>query len=254
LDATNITSGFLDSERIKVESITADKLDISDLSALKANIANWIISAYQIYLDLTELDMGYAGLNADGFIGEQDPEAIEKEAVFFVGAKSMDGGVTASSCNFAVTPDGRIYSKKLNISGGVDFGSYTLIDDDGTRNFAMLDDFEDSGWITPTLSDGATHYSGTPVRYRKKDGVIYVAGEVALSNATSSSYALFTLPSGYRPKNRVRCVNTASGKRISRWYINTAGNVTLEWIMNIADGSYATGEISWVSINVSFPI
>lgn len=254
LDAAKIVTGYLDAARIAAESITAEKLDISDLSALKANIANWIISTYQIYLDLTELDMGYAGLNADGFVGEQDPEAIKKEAVFFVGAKSMDGGVTASSCNFAVTPDGRIYSKKLNISGGVDFGSYTLIDDDGTRNFAMLDDFDDSGWITPTLNEGATQSSVAPVQYRKKNGVVYVVGEVALADATSSTYTLFTLPSGYRPQSRVIHVNTATGRRISRWYVNTAGEVDLSWIVNISDGSSATGELSWVAINISFPV
>lgn len=113
LDAAKITTGVLKAARLAANSITADKLSISDLSALEATIASWSIGDYVLHIEIP--DMGYAGINAVG-LSEEDPEAITKEAVFFVGADGIDV-ITASGCKFAVTVGGKVYATELNVSG-----------------------------------------------------------------------------------------------------------------------------------------
>lgn len=118
---------------------------------------------------------------------------------------------------------------------------------------------EDTGWLeiigTPLAVNIKAPAAGTPVKYRKINGVVYVSGTFGIVNAPlSTNYTLFTFPEGCSPdfSGYYYVTNTATGARVSRYLVSAAG-VRLEWIRSIIDGSQSTGEISWAGIDFSFP-
>lgn len=117
----------------------------------------------------------------------------------------------------------------------------------------------DTGWIEIIGTELAVNIkdpsAGTPVKCRKKNGIVYVTGTFGIVNAPSSSnYTLFTFPEECLPdfNGYYYVTNTATGARMSRYLVNAAG-VNLEWVRSIIDGSITTGEISWSGIDFSFP-
>lgn len=115
----------------------------------------------------------------------------------------------------------------------------------------------DTDWLVPSFTSNVieTVLTGTQVRYRKKNGIVYVIGTVGITGKVSGkNLNLFYLPDGFRPAFSQYSVNTATGYRMSRYYIGSSGTVTLEWVRNLSDGSEVTGGISWIGINFSFPV
>lgn len=111
----------------------------------------------------------------------------------------------------------------------------------------------DAGWITPTFDSNTSNpTAGTKIRYRKKNGIVYIQGTIGIKDL-QNNIALFNLPAGYRPGANFYSVNTATGYRMSRYYISTTGNVTLEWVRELSTGDKVTGQVSWIGIDVSFP-
>lgn len=120
---------------------------------------------------------------------------------------------------------------------------------------------EDTGWIniigTSIASPDLVAPSvGTPVRYRKKGGVVYINGTFGLKNKTAgANKVLFTLPDEYRMSSGFYYfVNTSSGTVMSRYILNENGQVSLEWIRKLADGTEMTGNIVWAGIDTCFPV
>ena len=120
---------------------------------------------------------------------------------------------------------------------------------------------EDTGWIniigtSIASADLIAPSVGTPVRYRKKGGVVYINGTFGLKNkVANTNKTLFTLPDGYRMDSGFYYfVNTSSGYAMSRYILNSNGQVLLEWIRKLTDGSEMTGNIVWASIDTSFPV
>lgn len=118
---------------------------------------------------------------------------------------------------------------------------------------------EDTGWLeiigTPLAVNIKAPAAGTPVKYRKKNGIVFVSGTFGIVNApTSGNYTLFTLPEECSPdfSGYYYVTNTATGARMSRYLINASG-VHLEWVRSIIDGSQSTGAITWAGIDFSFP-
>ena len=118
---------------------------------------------------------------------------------------------------------------------------------------------EDTGWleiIGTSLAINITKPSaGTSVKYRRKNGVVYISGTFGILNAPSTTnYPLFNIPEGFKPDigGYYYCTNTASGSKMSRYNIDAA-HVALEWVRDLGDGSMLTGNISWAGIDVSFP-
>lgn len=118
---------------------------------------------------------------------------------------------------------------------------------------------EDTGWLeiigTPLAVNIKAPAAGTPVKYRKKNGIVFVSGTFGIVNApTSGNYTLFTLPEECSPdfSGYYYVTNTATGERMSRYLINASG-VHLEWVRSIIDGSQSTGAITWAGIDFSFP-
>lgn len=119
----------------------------------------------------------------------------------------------------------------------------------------------DTGWIniigtSIASADLVAPSVGTPVRYRKKGGVVYINGTFGLKNkVANTNKVLFTLPAGYRMSSGFYYfTNTSSGFVMSRYILNSNGQVLLEWIRKLTDGSEMTGDIVWASIDTSFPV
>lgn len=116
----------------------------------------------------------------------------------------------------------------------------------------------DTGWLTPDYESWTKDpVAGTKVRYRKKNGVVYVQGTLGLTGfdgENGSKKKLFTLPEGFRPANYFYTTNTATGSKISRVFVTKTGGLSIEWIRNISDGSEAIGDIPWIGIDFCFPV
>lgn len=119
----------------------------------------------------------------------------------------------------------------------------------------------DTGWVniigtSIASADLVAPSVGTPVRYRKKGGVVYINGTFGLKNKTAgANKVLFTLPDGYRMSSGFYYfVNTSSGTVMSRYILNANGQVSLEWIRKLTDGTEMTGNIVWAGIDTCFPV
>lgn len=120
---------------------------------------------------------------------------------------------------------------------------------------------EDTGWIniigtSIANADLVAPSVGTPVRYRKKGGVVYINGTFGLKNkVANTNKILFTLPDGYRMSSGFYYfTNTSSGYVMSRYILSSNGQVNLEWVRKFTDGSEMTGNIVWAGIDTCFPV
>lgn len=106
---------------------------------------------------------------------------------------------------------------------------------------------DDTGWIQPSLQNGWADYGGTfaPIRYRKKNGVVYLEGFADPS--ASTAVQVFALPEGFRPTHHIyvpslSSVSTSSNEQLR---IHSTGGVHL--------ANYEAGA-SWVGFSYSFPV
>jgi len=85
---------------------------------------------------------------------------------------------------------------------------------------------EDTGWITPTFSNGWSAFAGWPVQYRRKDGIVYLRGRLT----GGSTGVAFVLPAGFRPGQQSLFSGVDAGSATARaWiFITAAGNVQLQ--------------------------
>lgn len=118
----------------------------------------------------------------------------------------------------------------------------------------------DTGWINIMGTSMASSQlvaptAGNVIRYRKKNGIVYLQGTVGVKNLDTSSYSLeiCTMPVGYRSAGMFYVSNVSTGNTLARWIIRSTGIIALEWIHKLVDGTNVTGAISWVSIDVSYP-
>lgn len=140
-------------------------------------------------------------------------------------------------------PDGSI---SLKIGDGVNV--YTNLP------FAMWTN--DTGWETLTLSSGVTarNTGGFSVpKYRKIGDHVIIQGGVTATSSTSESVMIGVLPEEYRPITVVHKFIACGGSRIARVNIDTAGQLKLEWMINISDGSKVSIE-QWFDINIDYYI
>ena len=124
-----------------------------------------------------------------------------------------------------------------NLTWGKQYGSSswqgerTLLDSSNYSNYAAPKSAAtDSGWIYPTLNSKFENYSTTnKVRYRKIGKLVEVIGDVKATSTikgSSTQYTIFTLPSGYRPSNRVSIICQGTSTYIWNLIVNTDGTVT----------------------------
>lgn len=110
--------------------------------------------------------------------------------------------------------------------------------------------FDDSGWINVSATKGTWNY----LQYRKIDNRVTVRGNAssfAWGGSTGDNF--LNIPSGYRPAKQVYFYGFSSGSRISRLYLTAAGNLGMDFLCNMSDGSGYTGS-TWFWFEVSYYI
>ena len=111
---------------------------------------------------------------------------------------------------------------------------------------------EDTGWVNLTPTKGTWEY----LKYRVIGNVVYIKGYATAYTWGGSAGENFctTVPTQYCPSNDNINVNgNSSGRRISRIYITPTGNIGLDYICVIDNGSLVTTS-TWIRFNVSYPL
>lgn len=133
------------------------------------------------------------------------------------------------------------------------------LQDTNSRVQVLQTKTEDTGWIDMPLLSGISSpgTSGNRLRYRKKNGIVFVTGTVKITGKTANSQKkICQLPVGFRTtyEGYYYVTNTATGYVVSRFIIGSDGSVNLEWVRKVSDGSEISGTIDWVAIDFSYPV
>lgn len=106
--------------------------------------------------------------------------------------------------------------------------------------------YDDTGWITPTLSNGWGQYAGwEPFAYRRINGVVYLRGLIS-GGTTTDGTLIFNLPVGFRP------AAGTTGKHMPVASSNNIGVIKVRENGNVECGTPVNA--SWLSFaGVSFP-
>jgi hypothetical protein len=116
--------------------------------------------------------------------------------------------------------------------------------------------FNSSPWIKvdPTSFHSAvTNYTTRGVEYRKIGPQVYIQGRVVLgSTYDGSTITMFTLPEECYPRVLRYHYVPSKNYGIGRMYVSTAGEVKLEWIRKLADGTAITGAVDWLDVSLDY--
>lgn len=163
-------------------------------------------------------------------------------------------------------------NEKADLTGAVNETVYRLdsmaselnsakdsLQETNTRVQVLQNKTEDTGWIDMPLLSGISSpgTAGNRLRYRKKNGIVFVTGTVKVTGKTANNQKkICQLPAGFRPTygGYYYVTNTAIGYVVSRYIIGSDGSLNLEWVRKMSDGSELTGTIDWAAIDVSYPV
>ncbi len=171
-------AAYIDGGSIYANSVTADKISVSDLNALNATIAGWTIGQTAIYKNVTDGTTRYQ-------TGIYSPSASTGTLAFYVEKKEGDNTPTYP---FAVRNDGHLTATDETITGSITATSLTL--GSGVSVAAS----KVSGLSTVATSGNYTDLSGTPdlTIYVQKDGTIGTTPAEGVTGFKVSSAGLLT--------------------------------------------------------------
>lgn len=116
----------------------------------------------------------------------------------------------------------------------------------------IASDILEPDWAYPGLTNGTTPGSvGGALRYRKMGAHVYIDGTVQISAGNDSAVLICNLPEEYRPKADAYRLAAAEGERIAKICVDTSGNMSLAWLLNIADGADYTST-AWVDCSLDY--
>ena len=112
-----------------------------------------------------------------------------------------------------------------------------------------------TNWIELAPADGVTTpgtYGNGVLRYRAEGKHVYVAGSINAAWDGTNNKLIATLPSGYRPANgNCYFLQVRGGQNVARVFIKTSGEIYIEWVKSLSDGSNNTGS-GWFDLNMDF--
>ena len=114
----------------------------------------------------------------------------------------------------------------------------------------LSDVLNDTGWIDLTPLEG----TWTRLQYRQIGDVVHLRGSCSALTYSGSGLKIATGLPGHKGNMSRYFFVPMTGSRISRWYITTSGNLTLEWARNISDASTYTSGSSWYELEYSYCI
>lgn len=120
---------------------------------------------------------------------------------------------------------------------------------------AWFEKFGDSGYLNPTLVNGFV--DADTLRYRKKNGIVYIGGQIKIAGSVPNITTMFTLPVGFRPANRVSVATLWSTGGITSQHsitqIDPNTGVVQTGLVYNALGVTPAGPESTLTFGISFP-
>lgn len=157
-----------------------------------------------------------------------------------------------------MTTEPYAYTIKLGIPNFAVFPEYLYFGNDyifdASSGTPLLNPecLNDSGWQNITLPSGisAGSLGGTP-QCRKIGNHVFVRGGYSGTKG-SSGLKLGTLPSGWKPTAQLYWLCAGTGARTYRVFINTSGEIYLEWAYPFGSNTAWTGSFAWVDFKGDF--
>ena len=115
-----------------------------------------------------------------------------------------------------------------------DYGIYQAEDDTGWQEFTLTSDFSQTSW--------------NKLRYRKKNGIVYIIGTIDVLAPTTWTKLITTLPQGYRPIEELNVACRTSWDPFMKIAITANGEIET---LNLNDGGQLTANTN-IFINCSF--
>lgn len=207
-------SAYIDGGSIYANSVTADKISVSDLNALNATIAGWSIGQNAIYKNVMDGTTRYQ-------TGIYSPSASTGTLAFYVEKKEGDNTPTYP---FAVRNDGHLTATDATITGSITATSLTL----GTGVSVAASKV--SGLSTVATSGSYTDLSSTPdlTVYVQKDGTIGTTPSEGVTGFKVSSAGLLTASNAVIYGTVYATNGTFSGSITSSNANITGGSIDIE--------------------------
>ncbi len=109
-------------------------------------------------------------------------------------------------------------------------------------------------WVNLPLANGVT--AGTTGRgrpqYKRVGNHVYIRGSVMVTPGTSTK-TIGTIPNGFRPTENEYRLGVADGTRFAQMYMTADGDLKLDWVANITNGSHYVSNI-WVVVAMDYYI
>lgn len=126
-----------------------------------------------------------------------------------------------------------------------------------TMNLDMGGDrtISDTGWISLGLTDEVSAStinagrSGNGCFYRVINGNhVYVAFNCSFAYANSPiTISAAQIPAPYKPSRNIYALSTTNGRGIARSFVNSSGDVCIDYVQNMASGENTTAvNVNWI--------
>lgn len=158
-----LTAFKIRADQIEAGSVTADKIKVTDLSTLKATIANWVVHSNLLYVPSEKQEdgsysggVGFSNTSYAFYAGYRSSDEAYNESANHPGSpweRKHDGTFDEENVNFYITRSGRLVAKNAEISGKI-----TASNISGTSKVVI-----ENGGLTcyTTPSDGSLSEYGT---------------------------------------------------------------------------------------------
>lgn len=151
-----LTAFKIRADQIEAGSVTADKIKVTDLSALKATIANWVVHSNLLYVPSEKQEdgsysggVGFSNTSYAFYAGYRSSDEAYNASANHPGSpweRKYDGTFDEENVNFYITRSGKLVAKNAEIAGKI-----AATDASGTSKVVI-----ENGGITcyTTPSDG----------------------------------------------------------------------------------------------------
>ena len=208
------------------------------------------------------LDTGYSDGSTFDLLMEEDVESELKS--FFVGCSGNDemgqaglwvspGNVTIEGMNIKSYAS-RVYEISSNMQITLDapeiYVQDSMYSGESFEMIETLSELKDSGWVDLTPTTGTWNY----FRCRKYGKKVMIQGHASSYVWSGSNYHVITkteIPEEFRTDAQLYFFASVSGKRIAKIGVTTAGNIFVDYVINISNGSdYTTS--TWLNFTFEY--
>ena len=186
------------------------------------------------------LSSGVANIYTSGSISQLNPLASDNALGVQTGIYPQQNGNWSSSNTYKkgqlATYLGKLYRNKTATNTSTTPSSDTT----NWENITFYDSVYDTGWINITATKG----TWSILRYRVIGKTVHIEGNASSfkwSGSGGDSIKDSAIPSEYCPPNWSRhFIVRTSGSRLCNFYVTTAGNIGVDYIINVSNGSNYT--------------